>query len=62
MALTSGQVCDSTGQFCENVASDKQVQADLNAQLAKYKNDLDPLKTFPIIGGGVVYNFRVRAE
>lgn len=62
MALTSGQVCDSTGQFCENVASDQQVQADLNAQMAKYKKDLDPLKTFPVIGGGIVYNFSIRPQ
>lgn len=60
MALTSGQACDYTYQTCVNVASDQQLQSDLQAQVAKYKNDLDPLKTFPVIGGGVVYNFRIR--
>jgi hypothetical protein len=60
MALTSGQVCDYTYATCMNVTSDPQLQSDLQAQVAKYKNDLDPLKTFPVIGGGIVYNFRTR--
>lgn len=60
MALTSGQVCDSAGLNCVNVTSDAQLQSDLQAQEAKYKHDLDPLKTFPVIGGGVAYNFRIR--
>lgn len=62
MALTSGQVCDSTGVNCANVTADPQLQTDLQAQMAKYDKDVDPLKTFPILGGGVVYNFRIRSR
>lgn len=60
MALTSGQVCDSTGLNCVNVATDQQLQTNLQAQMAKYDKDVDPLKTFPILGGGIVYNFSIR--
>ena len=37
-----------------------QVQNDLQAEIGKWKSDLDPLKTFPIIKGGVTYSFNVR--
>jgi hypothetical protein len=60
LALTSGQVCNAQGQNCVNVATDPDVQANLQAQIAKYKNDLDPLKTFPIFSFGVAYNFHIR--
>jgi len=60
IALTSGQVCDAQGLNCVNVATDPSVQANLQAQIAKYKNDLDPLKTYPIVSGGVAYSFHVR--
>lgn len=62
MALTSGQVCDYTGLNCVNVATDQQLQTNLQAQLAKYDKDVDPLKTFPILTGGVVYNFSIRSR
>jgi hypothetical protein len=57
MALTSGQVCDAQGQNCVDVATDSTVQSNLQAQVAKYKSDLDPLKTYPIISAGVAYSF-----
>ncbi|MGH9604327.1 MAG: hypothetical protein ACRD3N_01385 [Terracidiphilus sp.] len=60
IALTSGQVCDAQGQNCVNVATDADVQSNLQQQIAKYKSDLDPLKTFPIISVGVAYAFRIR--
>jgi hypothetical protein len=59
LALVSGQVCDGEGD-CQNVATDTQVQTALQAQIAKYKHDLDPLKTFPILSFGVAYNFKIR--
>jgi len=34
-------------------------QADLNSQIAKYKNDLNPLKVWPILSFGVSYNFGI---
>jgi|CZKL01.1.fsa_nt_gi hypothetical protein len=60
VALNSGQVCDSNGLNCVNVASDPTVQANLQAQVDKYRNDLDPLKTYPIVSIGVAYSFRIR--
>lgn len=58
MALTSGQVCDSNGQNCVDVATNQDVQTNLQAQVAKYRNDMEPLKTYPIISFGVAYNFK----
>jgi len=60
VALNSGQVCDAQGLNCVDVATDADVQTNLQAQVAKYKSDLDPLKTFPIVSFGVAYNFRIR--
>ena len=60
LTLTSGQVCDSQGLNCVNVATDPNVQANLQAQVAKYRNDLEPLKTYPIISFGVAYSFGTR--
>ena len=59
-ALTSGQVCDAQGQNCVDVATDPTVQSNLQVQVAKYRSDLDPLKTYPIISFGVAYSFHVR--
>lgn len=60
MALTGGQACDANGQNCVNVATDPSVQANLQAQIAKYKSDLDPFKYYPIINFGMAYSFKVR--
>jgi hypothetical protein len=60
IALTSGQVCDAQGQNCVNVATDPSVQSNLQTQIAKYKSDLDPLKTYPIVSAGVAYSFHLR--
>jgi hypothetical protein len=60
VTLTSGQACNAQGLNCVNVATDPTVQANLQAQVAKYKNDLDQLKTYPIVSFGVAYNFRIR--
>ena len=60
IALNQGQVCDSNGANCVDVATDPDVQANLQSQVAKYRNDLDPLKTYPIVSFGVAYSFRFR--
>jgi hypothetical protein len=62
IALTSGQVCDAQGLNCVNVATDPDVQSNLQAQIAKYKSDLDPLKTYPIVSAGVAYSFHLRRD
>ena len=53
----NGYVCDANGQNCVNVATDPTAQADLKAQVAKYQNNLEPLKTYPILSFGVAYSF-----
>jgi hypothetical protein len=58
IALTSGQICDVNGQNCVAVATDASVQQNLATQVAKYTHDLSPLKTFPIVSGGVAYSFK----
>lgn len=60
MALTGGQACDVNGQYCVNVATDPTVQANLQSQIAKYKNDLDPFRYYPILSFGIGYNFKIR--
>lgn len=62
IVLNSGQVCDAQGQNCVDVATDKSVQTNLQRQIAKYKDDLDPLKTYPIVSFGVAYNFKIRKD
>jgi hypothetical protein len=59
LALTSGAVCNDEGQ-CQNVTTDAQLQSDLQAQIAKYKSDLNPLKVYPILSFGVAYSFKIR--
>lgn len=60
VVLNSGQVCDAGQAHCVNVASYPQLQSDLQAQIAKYKKDLEPLRTYPILSGGIAYSFRIR--
>ena len=62
LALTSGQVCtDQQGTAnCQDVATDQYVQSSLQAQIAKYQNDLNPLKVYPIVSVGIGYNFKIR--
>ena len=43
-----------------NVATDPTLNANLQAQIAKYKSDLDPLKFYPIVSFGVSYSFKIR--
>jgi hypothetical protein len=59
-ALTKGQVCDAAGANCQDVALDTALQSDLQAEIAKYKHDLDPLKVYPIVSIGVSYRFGIR--
>jgi hypothetical protein len=60
IALTSGQACDAQGQNCVDVATDPDVQANLQAQLIKYRKDVDPFQYYPIISFGAAYSFRLR--
>lgn len=62
----SGWACQDQAQTeCGNVQSTtnstaQQIQSSLNAQIAKWKNDLNPLETYPIISFGAAYSFGIR--
>ena len=56
----TGYSCNIAGENCVNMATDPDVQANLAAQVKSYENDIQPLKTFPIISFGVAYNFGTR--
>lgn len=58
----SGTACDFAGLNCVNAATDPTVQHNLNAQIDKYKKDVDPLKVFPILSVGVSYNFKISSS
>jgi hypothetical protein len=36
------------------------VQTNLQTQVAKWKSDLNPLRTYPIVSFGVAYAFHIR--
>lgn len=50
----------TNGASCVNMATNSVAQSNINAQIAKYQNDLNPLQVCPIISFGVGYNFRIR--
>lgn len=62
----SGWACQDQAQTeCGNVedtsnTTSQDIQTNLAAQVAKWKSDLDPLKTYPILSFGVAYSFPVR--
>jgi hypothetical protein len=65
-ANLNGWACyDQAQTECTNVASTTdpvalQIQGDLKAQIAKWNNNLNPLKTYPILSIGVAYSFGAR--
>ncbi len=65
-ANLTGWACNDQAQTqCTNVASTTdpnalQIQGDLATQISKWKNDLNPLKTYPIISIGTAYSFGMR--
>jgi hypothetical protein len=62
----SGWACyDQAQTMCTNLADSAdpnsvEIQDNLNAQVAKWNSDIEPLKTYPIASFGVNYSFRVR--
>ena len=60
MAL-AGKVCNSDGVTdCQNVTTDSALNTDLQAQIAKYKSDLNVLQVYPILSFGLSFNFGIR--
>jgi hypothetical protein len=65
-ANLGGWACHDQAQTeCTNLSSNspiaQEVQSDLQAQIAKWNNDLNVLKTYPILSVGVAYSFNVRS-
>lgn len=55
----AGTACDATGTKCVNAATDPSLQQNLNAQVDKYRSDVNALTVFPILSVGVSYNFNI---
>jgi hypothetical protein len=55
-----GSACDRNGLNCVNMATDPTAKSNLNDQLAKWRNDLNPYKVYPILSFGVSYSFNLR--
>jgi len=49
-----GDVTDPTNTTAQDI------QTNLAAQITKWKSDLDPLKTYPVLSFGVAYSFPLR--
>lgn len=65
MNLKGWACTDASQTYCSNINDPTnpiavQVQTNLQAQIAKWNSDLDPLKTYPIVSAGVAYSFRIR--
>ena len=60
MALKQGQVCNSSGQNCVNVVGNTTLMNNVQAQIAKYKSDLDVLSVYPVFSFGAAYSFHIR--
>lgn len=61
----AGWVCtDPALTQCANLQSTNPIavaaQTNLQAQVTKWNTDLNPLKTYPIVSGGIAYSFRIR--
>ena len=64
MSLTGWACYDQAQTECTNVADPTNpisvlIQSDLQAQVSKWRNDLNPLKVYPIVSTGVVFNFNI---
>jgi len=53
----AGNVCDTSGAFCRAISSDSTVQANIQSEQVKIRNDVNPYRFFPIISLGVGFNF-----
>jgi hypothetical protein len=58
-ACTVSSDAGINGESCVNMATNTGAQSALNAQVAKYKSDLNPLQVYPIFSFGVSYGFHI---
>jgi len=63
-ALVSGQVCsDPAGTLnCQNVVGNASVNSNLQAEIAKKQNDIQPLQMYPVLSFGVAYSFGAKVR
>ncbi len=59
-ACTNSADVSGNGPSCINMATDTAAQSDLNAQVTKWKSDVNPLKAYPIFSFGLAYAFSTR--
>lgn len=52
-----GTACDPNGLFCQDVATNSQIQANIAGQQVKIQNDVSPARFFPIFSVGFAANF-----
>lgn len=52
-----GSACARNGTNCRNLATDPQLQADLNREVAQLNDDLTVLKVIPVISVGYSFKF-----
>lgn len=54
----TGVVCADPGElYCQNIANDASVQANIQAERVKMRKDANYLRFYPILAGGIVYRF-----
>jgi hypothetical protein len=53
----AGNICDSPGVNCRNVATDPAAQANIVSEQNKVNNSMSFFKTYPIISVGFGYKF-----
>lgn len=54
----SGVVCTDPAQlYCENIANDPSVQANIQAERVKMRKDANYVRFYPILAGSIVYRF-----
>jgi hypothetical protein len=53
----SGSACDANGQGCGVIDNDPTFQSNVQAEQKKIKDDVSPLRFYPIVSAGVGYRF-----
>ena len=64
--VATGSAClDQAQTMCSSITGSNsiatQFQSNLSAQIAKWNNDLNPLRFYPIVNFGIAYNFGIRS-
>jgi hypothetical protein len=53
----AGSVCNNTGQYCQPIPNDAEVQQNIAAEQARFKHDASYVRFFPILSSGISYRF-----